>query len=87
MAPSQKVEKICNFNNTYGHKHDDSLTYQNSAENLEAYRKKVHTTVIFNNLQSCKSLILAKISGAEQNLNLISNSSWLTHMQKIIPIS
>ena len=87
MVPVSKSWKICNFNNTCGHKHDGSLTYQKSAQNLEAYRKIVHITVIFNNFQSCKPLILAKISGVERNLKLICNSSWLAHIPKISPIS
>ena len=37
-----RLQKLKNlqFHNTCGHKHDGSLTYQKSAQNLEAYRKK-----------------------------------------------
>ena len=38
-GPVSKSWKICNFNDTCGHKHDGSLTYQKSAQNLEAYKK------------------------------------------------
>ena len=43
--PRLKKLKICNFNNTCGHKLDGRLTYQNSSQNLEAYRKKICITV------------------------------------------
>ena len=46
MAPSKKL-KICNFNNTCGHKLDGCLTYKKSAQNLKAYRNKVCITVVF----------------------------------------
>ena len=76
---------MCNFNNTCGHKHDGCLAYQKSAQNLDAYRQRVR---IFSTIyQSPKTVILAKISVAERNFNLICNSSLLTHMPKIIQIS
>lgn len=38
-GPSIKL-KNCNFNYSCGHKHDGSLTYENSTQKLKAYRKK-----------------------------------------------
>ena len=69
---------MCNFNNTCGHKHDGSLTYQESAQNLEAYRKLVCITVIFNNFQCYKPIILAKISSLHQKVERSAIS--ITHV-------
>ena len=80
MDPSQKVEKICNFNNTCGHKHDGSLTYKRLAQYLKVFRQKFCIAVIFNNLSKSKARYFAK--KLERNLNLICNSSWLTHIPK-----
>ena len=75
MAPSQQIEKSAISITDVDTNMMVVLHIKKSSQNLKAYRKKVRLTVIFNNFQSCEPLILAKISGAERNLNLICNSS------------